>query len=104
MPGLFSCTDETCQWFYTEDLGEVLDHIRSTHRNGFVKRPSALGTPDSHGHRWYCFRCIGKLGKDHKSFDTHRAMWDHLNAAHDCCLDTIEITLLSTSARARDDL
>jgi hypothetical protein len=49
-----------------------------------VRRPARLGEPDAHGHTWYCFSCNG-CAKDHKSFDSGRAMLDHLRDEH--CVD-----------------
>lgn len=41
---------------------------------------------DSHGNRWYCFECMEKGfhfdKKNHRSFKSDRAVWDHLNACH----------------------
>jgi len=88
----YICTDKFCHDHYLHylgDLGKVIDHLRGIHGQNFTRRPSALGMLDTHGNMWYCFRCSGKLGKDHKSFKSDRAMWDHLNACHDLSLDDI---------------
>lgn len=90
MPGSFGYTDELCRQFFSDRLAEVIEHLRSVHRVQFVKRPHALGTPDSYGNLWYCFACVGRLGQDHRSFRSDKAMWDHLNSLHDCSLDNIE--------------
>ena len=80
----FGCKgkDKRCQPFSSDGLGEVIEHLRREHEPNNVKRPNALGIPDSHGHLWYCFGCTGAYGKDHKSFGSDRGMWDHLNQCH----------------------
>ena len=88
MSQTYVCTDKKCPDEYLDSLGEVIDHLRGTHR--IIQRPHALGVPDSHGHIWYCF-CFGQLSQYHKSFNSHRAMWDHLNSKHDDCLDYIRL-------------
>lgn len=87
----FGCKGDLCQRFYSEDLGHVVEHLRGTHGYRFFSRPHALGTPDSHGHLWWCYGCDGRSGNDHRSYNSGRAMWDHLNRCHDSCMDTIEI-------------
>lgn len=73
------------------DLGDAIEHYRKTHDTSHnVKRPSAVGDADSHGHVWYCF-CTpcSKNGKDHRSFDSDEAMLDHLLSLHrDCDINT----------------
>jgi hypothetical protein len=50
-------------------------------------RTSSAPTPWAHptptaGHVWYCHACEGRLGQDHRSYDSDRAMWGHLNQCH----------------------
>ena len=85
----YSCTEKSCDDdLYLKDLGEIIEHLRGIHGHNFISRPP-LGMSDSHGHGWYCFGCDGKLGKDHRSFGSDKAMWNHLNARHDSCLTYI---------------
>lgn len=86
----YGCTDIRCQRFYTEDLGEVIEHIRRAHNNGSLRRLHALGTRDTHGHLWYCYDCESRSGNDHSSFNSHQAMWNHLSHRHEHCVRTIE--------------
>jgi hypothetical protein len=91
MSPLYTCNDQLCQddlGLYS--LGEVIDHLRAKHKLSFIQRPQGLGVSDSHGNMWYCFHCWDKTGKDHKSFRSDQAMWDHLNAKHDYQLDGIK--------------
>jgi hypothetical protein len=93
MSQTFVCTHQTCNELYLGNLGVVIDHIRGTHGGWTViRRPSSLGNPDSHGHLWYCFGCETKLGKDHRSFRSDKAIWNHMNACHDSLLDNIRRT------------
>ena len=86
----YSCTESSCSDLYLDHLGEVIEHLRGIHGHSFmIRRPFALGMPDSHGNIWYCFGCEGKLGKDHRSFGSDKAMWNHLSALHDSCVDYI---------------
>ena len=70
------------------DLGQTIEHLRGNHGPIFIRRPSALGVSDTRGLVWYCFYCSGKL-KDHRSFGSDRAMWDHLNICHNAALDDL---------------
>ncbi len=72
---------------HLQDLGEVIEHLRGIHGHRFIQRPSSLGMFDTHGNCWYCFKCSGKLDKDHRSFKSDKAMWDHQNARHDFLLN-----------------
>ena len=80
---------ESYSWVCTSDdeylstQGAAIDHLRGSHRFTWIRRPHAVGVADNHGHVWYCFKCLGKWGQDHRSFDSHRAMWDHLCDKHD---------------------
>lgn len=46
-----------------------------------IKRPHALGERDTHEHLWYCFGCETRF-KDHKSFNSHYAMYHHIRNYH----------------------
>jgi len=90
MSHYFACNDPLCggdQDLYS--LSEVIEHLRTKHRIPFIRRPQRLGVPDSHGHVWYCFDCEAKSGKNHRSFQSSKAMWSHLNDRHDYQLDMI---------------
>ena len=76
-------TAKRCRPFTSDDLGEAIEHLRRDHEPYHIKRPPAVGVSDSHGHVWYCYACEGKLGQDHMSYDSDRAMWDHLKQCHD---------------------
>lgn len=89
MFSMYHCIHSSCNDRRLKDLDEVIDHLQSVHRLEFIRRPSVLGMSDTHGNCWYCWKCIGKLSKDHRSFKSDRAMWDHLNACHDTYLDDI---------------
>ena len=73
-------------------LAGIIEHLRRQHKLRFISRPAALGSQDDHGNSWYCFSCTTRWEKDHRSFRSDRAMWDHLNAKHDIELDDIFIT------------
>jgi hypothetical protein len=77
------------QFWLSQDLGEVIEHLRRNHQPSNIKRPQALGVSTSHGHLWYCFGCGGRYGKDHKSFDSDRDMWEHISKCHDHWLEDI---------------
>lgn len=94
MSYLYTCEDQLC-W---EDQGllslsETIEHLRTKHRLSFIRRPNSLGTSDSHGHVWYCFNCETDIGKDHRSFQSNKAMWDHLNDCHNYQLDNIKLEI-----------
>lgn len=92
MPKVFSCEDRRCnekEKFH--DLGETIEHLRNDHKLSFIKRPFGLGVSDSHGHVWYCFQCNTDFGKDHRSYQSDQAMWDHLNNKHDHQFSVIEV-------------
>jgi len=92
MPQLYSCEDQLCQYDQDLDSHDVLiEHLRKKHKLSFIKRPYGLGSPDRHGHVWYCFRCETKTGKDHRRFQSDKAMWEHLNRCHDNELDKINL-------------
>jgi hypothetical protein len=85
MAPIYECTGiyQKCHDFCTSGgLGDIFEHLRSSHALDFVRRPGAQGSFDSHGHLWYCFQCDGKSCKDHRSFDSDQAMWAHLDACH----------------------
>lgn len=92
MSQTYVCKDKACSNPHLENHGEAIEHLRGHHRHSFIKRPYKLGVPDSHGNYWYCFhaKCsYNKSGKDHRSFRSDRAMWDHLSACHDDYMDNI---------------
>ena len=98
---LYTCTDRTCfsKNDTFDDLGDVLEHVRSSHDgHRFFKRPHALGVADSHGHLWICHICEDrKTYKDHRSFNSHLAMWQHQSDRHDECWDEISCTKTSVA-------
>jgi hypothetical protein len=90
MSQLYTCNDQLCEDDQDLDgLDEVIEHLRTKHKLAFIQRPNKLGTSDGHGHVWYCFQCETNAGKDHRSFQSDAAMWDHLNDCHDYQLPTI---------------
>jgi hypothetical protein len=96
----YICTDRLCNDCYLWDLGQVIDHLRGIHdHNIFIRRPSALGFPDSHGNFWYCFGCDTKLSKDHRSFKSDKAMWDHLKAWEEVQDVAMDLITLKSSSR-----
>ena len=76
------CREPQCDGLDLEGRGKAIEHLRATHGHRFIRRPHALGVSDSRGHVWYCFRCEDGTGKDHRSFNSDRAMWDHLTDRH----------------------
>jgi hypothetical protein len=79
----YTCTD------HEEDfcgMDEAIEHLRRHHAS-FIHRPGRLGAADSHGHIWYCFDCESKYLNNHRSFDSHKAMWNHLRDRHGLMLD-----------------
>jgi hypothetical protein len=78
----YSCNDQGCKGSFLFDLGDVIDHLRFRHSMPFICRPHGSGTPDGHGNLWYCFQCNTKPGRDHRSFQSDEAMWNHLHACH----------------------
>ena len=63
--------------FYSEH--ELAKHVRKKH-NADIRTTGA--SSDNHGHFWHCFSCKGKSGKDHRSFDSDQAVFDHLRTMH----------------------
>lgn len=61
------------------DKGQAIEHLRAKHVS-FIGRPK-FGQTDAHGHYWYCFDCGSGL-KNHRSFNSDKAMWSHLKASH----------------------
>ncbi|CZT46371.1 uncharacterized protein RSE6_06789 [Rhynchosporium secalis] len=86
------CRARTCRSEEFETLGKFIEHLRSRHVPGII-RPNTLGIMDRHGHVWYCFQCEGRGGKDHRSFQSDNAMWDHLNSKHDHQIDSDSYSL-----------
>ena len=64
-----------------DDLADAIEHIRKYHGIN-IGRPGAVGCSDSHGHQWFCFDCETAF-KDHRSFNSDRAMLQHLTDCHD---------------------
>jgi hypothetical protein len=92
MPELYACNKQLCeddQDLY--GLDEIIEHLRTKHKLSFIRRPQGLGISDSHGNVWYCFHCWAKTGKEHRSFRSDKAMWNHLNDKHDYQLDGIKL-------------
>ena len=73
----YTCTDDGNEFWSAADL---IEHIRK-HYASFIGRPGCPGITDSHGHIWYCFDCEQSL-KDHRSFDSDKAMLDHFKQCH----------------------
>jgi hypothetical protein len=69
-------------------LQEVIEHLRGCHVS-FIGRPGSPGQVDGHGHMWYCFDCDSCTFSNHRSYDSDKAMWDHLNQNHDAITDCI---------------
>ncbi|KAL3474740.1 hypothetical protein BJX99DRAFT_174402 [Aspergillus californicus] len=73
-------------------LSDAIEKIRKKYPD-VVRRPGRVGDVDSHGHMWYCFYCQrGVMMRQHRSYDSHRAMWDHLRLSHSeflYCLETV---------------
>jgi hypothetical protein len=86
----YTCTRMFCEEQEFENLGEVIEHLRGTHKLEFIKRLGRLGDRDGHGHVWHCFNCDTHWNKNHRSYNSDRAMWDHLNDCHDPLLDDIK--------------
>ncbi|PMD59024.1 uncharacterized protein K444DRAFT_613812 [Hyaloscypha bicolor E] len=92
MSQLYACKDQLCEDYQDlHSLGEIIKHLRTKHKLSFIRRPQSLGISDSHGHVWYCFHYETKRGKDHRSFQSDKAIWDHLNDRHDYQLDKIKL-------------
>jgi hypothetical protein len=93
----WACNDSSCRYDFDspmdlDGLDEVIEHIRSIHKLSYlIRRQNAVGVPDNHGHLWYCFHpwCGARTEKGHKSFDSHKAMWNHLNDCHQGEFDMI---------------
>lgn len=69
-------------------LSDIIEHIRKVHTS-FIRRPGRPGHVDSHGHMWYCFECDRLPYQDHRSYDSDRAMLDHLKDRHSELLEHI---------------
>jgi len=86
----YCCKAKFCNIQYIETLGQAIDHLRGYHFLRYIDRPSKLGTPDFYGNLWYCRPCYKlKISKDHRSFKSDRAMWDHLNTCHEFDVEDI---------------
>ncbi|PWY83693.1 hypothetical protein BO94DRAFT_536383 [Aspergillus sclerotioniger CBS 115572] len=74
----YTCTQDNNDFTREADL---IEHIRHHHYADFIRRPGYPGIEDSHGHMWYCFEC-DRPTSDHRSFDSDRAMLNHLRSCH----------------------
>ncbi|KAE8335237.1 hypothetical protein BDV24DRAFT_144288 [Aspergillus arachidicola] len=74
----YTCTEDGNDFWGEADL---IEHLRKRHYADFIRRPGSLGAMDSHGHVWYCFACVRPVS-DHRSFDSDRAMLNHLRDCH----------------------
>ena len=68
-----------------DSLANMVEHVRRYHAS-FIIRHGRLGSLDNHGHMWYCFGCYRPLS-DHRSYNSHGAMWDHLIASHETVVE-----------------
>ena len=92
MSQLYDCLDQSCQDLqYLSGLDEVIDHLRKKHRLNFIRRLYGLGDADDQGLVWYCEYCQSQKGHSHRSFESDKAMWDHLNDRHGYKLDKIRL-------------
>jgi hypothetical protein len=76
------------------DADEMIEEIRKDNRYK-VRRPGRIGEVDTHGHMWYCYdeaKCgtIRFTNKDHRSFDSHASMLQHLKNSHPMEIIAIE--------------
>ena len=69
---------------------DLIERTRKKWMKQTIKRPGTVGTMDEHGHMWYCFdeKCQ-PAHKNHRSFNSHKAMLQHLNARHTKELDSV---------------
>ena len=58
---------------------DIAKHLRKKHG---VDIHTTTYDVDAHGHSWYCFSCNSKSGKNHRSFDSDQALFDHLRDVH----------------------
>ena len=81
----YVCTGCTNYGISPWGFDEVVEHMRGAHSNyDWIRRPNVI---DNHGHLWYCFRCKGKSAQDHRSYDSGRAMWNHIRDQHNDALE-----------------
>ena len=73
----YVCPEDDRLTFY--DLCSLCKHLRRKH---FLD-VRYCGMEDAHGHCAYCFKCEGKNGKDHRSFDSEDALLSHIQTKHD---------------------
>ena len=77
---MYYCKDcstvDTDAEFHSYDLAK---HLRKHHG---VDIHTTSYISDSHGHSWYCFSCNSKSRKNHRSFDSDQALFDHLRTVH----------------------
>jgi hypothetical protein len=88
----YTCTEHG-EDFWVMD--EAIEHLRRYHAS-FIRRPERLRAADSHGHIWYCIDCEYRNLNNHRSFDSHKAMWNHLQCRHGLILDCLDVSLEET--------
>jgi hypothetical protein len=80
----YYCTEHNRDF---DSLANMVEHIRRYHAS-FIIRHGRLGSLDTHNHMWYCFGCDRPLS-DHRSYDSHKALWDHLKMSHENVVEAI---------------
>ena len=62
------------------NFDEVFQHLynRDPNHIGFIRRSES----SKDRNQWYCWECKGWLGRGHKGFGSHDAMWAHLKKCH----------------------
>jgi hypothetical protein len=80
----YNCTKHNQDF---DSLANMVEHVRRYHAS-FIIRHGRLGSLDTHGHMWYCFACDRPFSH-HRSYDTHKALWDHLKASHETEVETM---------------
>ena len=86
------CPNSTCSFCSEKfcDLENAIEHVRKCSNHSLdIRRPGAVGDSDSHGHVWYCFECETDW-KDHRSYNSSEAMYQHLIDCHACGLVHID--------------
>ena len=62
-----------------DSLFDLCKHLRRKH---YLDVCFSGEDADAHGHCAYCFKCEGKNGKDHRSFDSEDALLSHIRIKH----------------------